>query len=261
MNKKAHHVFTFTALLLVIWFPSHSYGATTFEYVGKPFTRINAGSGNVSMSVGFNEPLVALSVLDERDIAWFSITALGRTITDSDLPTFLIAEFTIGEDLLPTSWGFAVEKNVEGLADPEQWSSFAPPFSFDAFGSFYDAFSIDDSRRKSEAASGNPFSARFEDPGSWTIFTPGDANGDGTVNGLDYLVWAANFGDDPADDPPGSPGNGDFDNNGVVNGLDYLVWAANFEPAEAATAVPEPTSLTTALLAVLGVLTLPRRSR
>ena len=44
------------------------------------------------------------------------------------------------------------------------------------------------------------FLAKFVEP------TPGDANGEGKVNGLDYLVWAENFGDDPADDPPGAPG-------------------------------------------------------
>jgi hypothetical protein len=34
--------------------------------------------------------------------------------------------------------------------------------------------------------------------------TPGDGNGDGHVDGVDYLIWAGNYGDNPADDPPGS---------------------------------------------------------
>jgi hypothetical protein len=70
-------------------------------------------------------------------------------------------------------------------------------------------------------------------------FVPGDGNFDGWVDGLDYLIWAGNFGDDPADDPPGSPGNGDFDDDGNVDGLDYLLWAGNFGQHNA-TAVPEP---------------------
>ena len=66
---------------------------------------------------------------------------------------------------------------------------------------------------------------------------PGDGNLDGAVNGLDYVLWAAHFGDDPAIDPPGAPLNGDFNDDGIVDGLDYIVWAENFEagvPAAAA---------------------------
>ena len=70
---------------------------------------------------------------------------------------------------------------------------------------------------------------------------PGDGNGDGMVDGLDYLLWAANYGDDPAMEPPGSPENGDYNDDGMVDGLDYLIWAGQFG-AGSATAVPEPGS-------------------
>ena len=69
---------------------------------------------------------------------------------------------------------------------------------------------------------------------------PGDGNLDGVVDGLDYLLWASTFGDDPAADPPGAPENGDYNVDGVVDGLDYLVWAGNFGQSVSATAVPEP---------------------
>jgi hypothetical protein len=84
-----------------------------------------------------------------------------------------------------------------------------------------------------------------------TPATPGDGNGDGKVDGLDYLIWAGFYGDDPAQDPPGSPENGDYDGNGMVDGLDYLEWAGNFGqgPNDGA-AVPEPS---TGLLALLGL--------
>lgn len=72
---------------------------------------------------------------------------------------------------------------------------------------------------------------------------PGDGNLDGWVDGLDYLLWASHFGDNPAEDPPGSPGNGDYDDNGVVDGLDYLVWAANFGTHAPSTTVPEPSTV------------------
>jgi hypothetical protein len=70
---------------------------------------------------------------------------------------------------------------------------------------------------------------------------PGDGDGNDVVDGLDYLLWAAAYGDDPAMDPPGSPENGDYNDDNVVDGLDYLVWASNFG-AGTAVAVPEPTS-------------------
>ncbi|MEZ6073502.1 MAG: hypothetical protein R3C10_25305 [Pirellulales bacterium] len=35
-----------------------------------------------------------------------------------------------------------------------------------------------------------------------TALSPGDANGDGVVNGLDYLVWAENFNGEPATSVP-----------------------------------------------------------
>lgn len=75
----------------------------------------------------------------------------------------------------------------------------------------------------------------------------GDGNLDGMVDGLDYLVWAGNYGneegDDPADDPPSAPQNGDYNNDGLVDGLDYLTWAGNYEQSifgPGTTTVPEP---------------------
>ena len=73
---------------------------------------------------------------------------------------------------------------------------------------------------------------------------PGDANGDRAIDGLDYLVWAAAFGDNPAADPPGPPTNGDLNGDTLVDGLDYLVWAASFgKGPNNVVAVPEPGTL------------------
>ena len=87
-----------------------------------------------------------------------------------------------------------------------------------------------------------------------TIVIPGDGNGDGMVNGLDYIIWASNFGADPAPDPPGSPTNGDYDDDGKVDGLDYIVWSMNFDTADPnASAVPEPGGAVMVMLALLAV--------
>jgi len=88
---------------------------------------------------------------------------------------------------------------------------------------------------------------------------PGDANGDDVVDGLDYLVWAAHYGDNPAEDPPGSPDNGDLNGDDVVDGLDYLFWAAHYGESRA-TAVPEPSGLW-ALVSALGCCLATIRSR
>ena len=87
-----------------------------------------------------------------------------------------------------------------------------------------------------------------------------DGNLDGVVDGLDYLLWAAAFGEYPPADPPGSPGNGDFDNNGFVDGIDYIVWAENFGAGSAA-AVPEPSGIGLALFACVGFVLKRKKAR
>jgi hypothetical protein len=57
----------------------------------------------------------------------------------------------------------------------------------------------------------------------------GDGNGDGKVDGLDYILWADHFGQSGR-----HYWEGDYDQNGVVNGLDYILWADSFGPGAAA---------------------------
>ena len=79
---------------------------------------------------------------------------------------------------------------------------------------------------------------------------PGDGNGDGWVDGSDYLLWAGNYGTHPG--PDGDLSDGDYNDDGWVDGLDYLLWAGNYG-SHNSTPVPE---LSTFLLAVTGVMTL-----
>ena len=60
---------------------------------------------------------------------------------------------------------------------------------------------------------------------------PGDFNGDGAVDGVDFGLWQA--------------GAGDADGDGDVDGVDFGIWQANYgTTAEAgATAIPEPATL------------------
>src|SRR3989338_3894034 len=53
---------------------------------------------------------------------------------------------------------------------------------------------------------------------------PGDANSDGKVDGLDYVVWLINYNLQTT-----GAGLGDFNNSGYVDGLDYVIWLNNYD--------------------------------
>lgn len=53
---------------------------------------------------------------------------------------------------------------------------------------------------------------------------PGDANGDGKVDGVDYLTWLINYGKSVSNGPV----SGDFNSDGKVDGLDYIIWLNNY---------------------------------
>lgn len=52
---------------------------------------------------------------------------------------------------------------------------------------------------------------------------PGDANGDGKVDGVDYARWLNNYNTSKT-----GPSMGDFNNNGRVDGVDYAIWLNNY---------------------------------
>jgi hypothetical protein len=59
-----------------------------------------------------------------------------------------------------------------------------------------------------------------------TVLSPGDFNGDGRVNGADFLIWQAHY-------PTASgatPDTGDANGDGMVNGADFLIWQENYKP-------------------------------
>jgi hypothetical protein len=126
--------------------------------------------------------------------------------------------------------------------------------SADSLGNVYISGTTLGSLGGPNAGGFDAFLAKYSEP------TPGDANGDGKVDGLDYVAWAENYGDDPANDPPGAPGN--FNDDGIVDGLDYITWAINYgQGPNDGVAVPEPGALSLLLTGMGGLIVGRRRRR
>jgi len=51
----------------------------------------------------------------------------------------------------------------------------------------------------------------------------GDGNGDGNVDGIDFIIWLFHFGQDVS-----GAENGDYDGNGKVRIYDYTIWVKNY---------------------------------
>ena len=52
---------------------------------------------------------------------------------------------------------------------------------------------------------------------------PGDANGDGAVDGVDYVIWLNHYNKQTT-----GADKGDFDGNGIVDGPDYVIWLNHY---------------------------------
>ena len=53
--------------------------------------------------------------------------------------------------------------------------------------------------------------------------TPGDGNGDGIVNGQDFIIWLIHFGQNVS-----GASSGDYNDNGKIEIGDYIVWVDNY---------------------------------
>ena len=82
------------------------------------------------------------------------------------------------------------------------------------------------------------------------VFLPGDFDGNGIVDGDDFLVWQVGFGTTVG----ATPADGDADGDADVDGDDFLLWQSHFgeslPESTRVVAVPEPQSV---LLCVLMV--------
>ena len=87
-----------------------------------------------------------------------------------------------------------------------------------------------------------------------TTQLPGDANGDGAVDGTDFGIWNSH----KFMNVSGGISDADFNEDGSVDGTDFGIWNANKFTSLGATTVPEP-ALILPLLWLLGGLSLALR--
>jgi hypothetical protein len=81
---------------------------------------------------------------------------------------------------------------------------------------------------------------------------PGDFDGDGDVDGADFVAWQTVF--------PSRVGGDDIgDHDGDVDGADFVVWQTNFPYTPSPATVPEPSTIALVLLSVPALFALYRR--
>lgn len=77
-----------------------------------------------------------------------------------------------------------------------------------------------------EGGANPPSGPKWTSEGNWTNVTPtrlGDANSDGKVDGIDYVIWLNHYNQNFS-----GASNGDFNNNGFIDGIDYVIWLNNY---------------------------------
>ena len=95
-----------------------------------------------------------------------------------------------------------------------------------------------------------------------TIANNADFDGDGDVDGADFLTWQRGFGTTSG----ANPADGDANGDGAVNAADLTAWKTQFgtggAAGAAATAVPEPSAIGLVSLVLVGLaVRLSRRTR
>jgi hypothetical protein len=57
-----------------------------------------------------------------------------------------------------------------------------------------------------------------------TVLAPADFNGDGKVDGVDFLIWQSHYPTASG----GKPESGDANGDGKVDGVDFLIWQSHY---------------------------------
>jgi glucose/arabinose dehydrogenase len=118
----------------------------------------------------------------------------------------------------------------------------------------YDGTTVDQNEQNTHVGDGL-FTSVLYNPTNVTLVNyfalPGDANGDGFVDGIDFIIWNENRFSAGTDWTMA-----DFDGDGTTDGSDFIIWNDNrFTSVDLPSLVPEPTSavMWASILMVLGL--------
>ena len=105
----------------------------------------------------------------------------------------------------------------------------------------YDGITVDQNEQNTHVGNG-VFTGIIYNNNDVTLYNyfalPADANGDGIVDGLDFIIWNENRFSGGTDWT-----TGDFNQDGVTDGLDFIIWNDNrFTSIDLPNLVPEPSS-------------------
>ena len=198
-----------------------------------------------TVTLGGSVPAFQFDLANLVDMAGFT----AKLDLDSIIPSGDFA--TLSTDLLAFNGGAALGAGLS--------NSFEASINTSTAGSFSAMYTLNFSDENLPGASGL---------GSLTLNLSGtveaaafidtaDFDGDGDVDGRDFVVWQRGFGTGSTLE------TGDANNSGTVDGDDLLIWQGQYgqEPGEfaAASAVPEPTSAALVVLCLTSILGIRRR--
>ena len=146
---------------------------------------------------------------------WIRTANLSRTYTSSPLATFSLASpatvyIAFDDRFVKPSW-------MSGYTDTGQNMVNSEPVTYSLYSSLYSS---------PQTISLGPIGS-----GSYGMYSvivkatsvPGDGNGDGLVDGVDYMIWFTHYRQSVL-----GSSNGDYNSSGYVDGVDYMIWFTNY---------------------------------
>jgi hypothetical protein len=212
-------------------------GAESIELAGVQITEFSAGGFTFSTgTLGPGERIVVVKDLAAFSLAYPGVTNIADGVFSGSLANegeLVSLRGPLGELLQSFTYG---DSNVAGWPTTPDGDG----YSLEYIGP------LAAGENPLDGAPGDP----FDDPANWRASlqlngSPGidgepnepdsaDFDGDGDVDGRDFLLWQRGFGK-----PNAAKGDGDADNDGVVNAIDLGVWQDQYATVPSLSALTE----------------------